>query len=100
MSKFHCIIADDEPLVSQGVASFVKSNFPDIIIEECFEDGAEAFDYVKSGKKVDIAILDIKMITVSGVEVSHYIFDNKLPIKVIVITGYREISIFKDGVVL
>lgn len=90
MSKFHCIIADDEPLIRQGLASFIENNFPEIGIAASFEDGAQALDYIKSGEKVDIAILDIKMITVSGLEVSQYIFDNKLPIKVIAITGYRE----------
>ena len=90
MAKFRCIIADDEPLVREGIASFINKNFPDISIEGCFEDGAQALDFIKSGKKIDFAVLDIKMITVSGLEVSQFIFDNRLPIKVIVITGYRE----------
>ncbi len=90
MGKFKFIIADDEPRLRRGIVTFIENNFPEIEIVGEFEDGLEALELIKSGEEIHAAILDIRMITMSGLEVSQYIYDNRLPIKVIIITAHRE----------
>ena len=90
MGKFKFLIADDEPRLRKGIVTFLNNNFPEIDVVGEFEDGAEALELIKSGEEIHAAILDIRMITMSGLEVSQYIYDNRLPIKVIIITAHRE----------
>ena len=90
MGKFKFLIADDEPRLRKGIIAFLNNNFPEIEVVGEFEDGVEALELIKSGEEIHVAILDIRMITMSGLEVSQYIYDNRLPIKVIIITAHRE----------
>lgn len=56
-----------------------------------FTEEQEAFDYLKQ-KAIDIAILDIKLKKMSGVEVLKQIKDSYPNIEVLMLTGYPTLE--------
>lgn len=64
-----------------------------------FTDEEEAIAYVKNNV-VDLAILDIKLKKMSGVEVLGYMKEIKPEIKVIMLTGYPTIETAQESIEL
>jgi len=82
------LIADDHPIFRKGLKGTIVESFPDIKIFEV-QDGAEAIEVIRS-KKPDIAILDINMPNINGLEVAQLVLKEKLNTRVIVLTMYKE----------
>ncbi len=64
-----------------------------------FTDEEEDIAYVKNNE-VDLAILDIKLKKMSGVEVLGYMKEIKPEIKVIMLTGYPTIETAQESIEL
>lgn len=64
-----------------------------------FTDEEEAIAYVKNNV-VDLAILDIKLKKMSGIEVLGYMKEIKPEIKVIMLTGYPTIETAQESIEL
>jgi len=88
------IIADDHPFSLDGTKSYVEKlgHF----VEEICNNGTKAYHSIEA-KKPDIAILDINMPGMDGIEVLEKIFNNKLKTKVILLTMHKEISLFNKA---
>lgn len=86
---FNVLIADDELIIREGIASGI--NWTRLGFNEPFiaENGQEVIQLIKT-VKIDIAILDIKMPGISGLELAKFIFEEYNYIKVIIHTGYGE----------
>ena len=80
------VIADDHPLMRNGVKSIINSDDLLEIVGEA-SSGIEACKLLKETKP-DIAILDISMPGKSGLEVLRDCKDNN--IKVIILSNYDE----------
>jgi len=93
--KIRIIIADDHPLFRAGVISVLKDNSELDIIEET-SDGETALSLIQE-LKPDIAILDIKMPRLSGLEVAKALKDKALPTRVILLTMYRDKNMFLEA---
>ncbi|WP_340065019.1 response regulator transcription factor [Ascidiimonas aurantiaca] len=87
MKKAPIVIADDHPLLLKGLYDF--------LIEKGYyvcgmaENGNTAYNEIVK-KKPAIAILDIQMPIMSGLEVAAKCKQNKLDVKIILITLHRE----------
>lgn len=85
MKKAHILICDDEP----GVRDSLK-----LILDQEYDlayatNGEEAVAYVKSHDPT-LAILDVKMPKMSGLEALQQIKQLKPHIRVFIITGYQS----------
>ena len=90
MNKLRTIIADDE----RPARSFLKNillEFEDVEIIGEAENGAEAFEMIKAGKP-DLALLDLQMPEMTGLEVVKLLRKNQMPM-VAFITAYDEYAI-------
>lgn len=99
MADLNIIIADDTPSIRQGLKAVIKENasFADIL--GIFSDGQSALNYIKdNAEKINAAILDIQMPYVSGLDIAEYIYENNIPISVIIISGYREFDYAKRAI--
>lgn len=86
MSKFRCIIADDEPLALRLIRSYVE-RIDSLELVGAYESGAEVLSALTAGQ-ADIAILDIQMPHITGIEIARAIAE--APIDVIFVTAYRD----------
>ena len=77
------MIAEDQALVRQGLAALIATEVGEVI-EAC--NGKEALDLLLSGK-FDLALIDIGLPGLTGMDVLCEIRRRKLPVKVIIFTG-------------
>lgn len=94
---YKVIVAEDEKIIRNMLVEFINTNIEDFHVEESFSDGKEAIEYIKHNH-IDVVITDICMIEVSGIELAKYIYDHELPIKVIIISGYRDFSYAQQAI--
>ena len=92
--KINILIADDHPLSLNGLRGIVAElDFVEQIHEA--NDGKEALDKLITHVP-PIAILDIEMPFLSGIEVAKEIIKRELPIKIIFLTLHKEKSLFDE----
>jgi DNA-binding NarL/FixJ family response regulator len=86
------LIVDDHPLLRHGLRDFVAQNSKFKIIGEA-SDGEEALQHLTT-LKPHIVILDIDMPRMNGLETLRAIRDLPFPVKVIILTMYKEEDMF------
>ncbi|MBN8696480.1 MAG: response regulator transcription factor [Bacteroidetes bacterium] len=89
------LIADDHPIFRAGLKEILLSSFDKLQLTEC-KNGAEAIDAIRSGKP-SIAILDINMPELNGLEVAKLVMKEKLATRVIILTMYRDTEMIKKA---
>lgn len=89
------VIADDHPLILMGLeqALFNLKNID--IIAKC-SDGQLAFDAIINHKP-DIAILDIQMPELNGLEISERLKDAGNSTKIVLLTMFHELSFLEKA---
>jgi DNA-binding NarL/FixJ family response regulator len=88
------LIADDHTLTLLGTKSFVESL--GYRVGSVCSNGITAYNEICS-KNFTIALLDINMPGMDGLEILEKIYTNKIRTKVILLTMHREISIYKKA---
>jgi DNA-binding LytR/AlgR family response regulator len=88
MKKINCIIADDEALAREVIATHVQKTEHLSLVASC-TNGIEVFNVLKS-KPADLLFLDIQMPHLTGIELLRTLKD---PPAVIITTAYREFAI-------
>jgi len=92
--KLKIVIADDHPLLLEGIVSVIEKEIPDVEIFKA-NNGAEALQKV-SEIKPTITILDIEMPFLNGIEVAKKIKESKIDTKIIFLTLHKERSLFNE----
>lgn len=88
------IIADDHPLILKGLTDYLTEQ--DYNLVGSAVDGKEAFELIKS-KEPAIAILDIQMPFLTGLEIAKKCQELKLSTKIILITFEKDESIYNEA---
>lgn len=88
MEKVRILLADDQLLVRVGIRALLESLPQNEVVGEC-EDGPQAVEAVRS-LKPDVAVLDIAMPGMSGIEAAQQVraFDSK--VKILVLSGIER----------
>ncbi len=90
--QLHIFLADDHPLFRRGLADVLKS-VENISITGEASDGEAALRMIKE-LKPDIAILDLNMPKLSGIEILRRLRTEKIPVEVIFLTMHDDEDIF------
>ncbi len=90
MSKLRIIIADDER-PARNFLKTILSQFEDVELVGEAENGAAAIEIIKS-EKPDLALLDLQMPEISGLEVVKHLRKNEMPL-VAFVTAHDEFAI-------
>lgn len=93
---YKIVIADDEKIIRLGLKNVVDWEELGFEISEIFTDGQEIIEYLDY-MVPDVILTDIKMSHVSGLDVAKYVFEQKLPCKVVLISGYQEFELAVQG---
>lgn len=91
MKPLRCIVADDEPLAVELIRSYVQRD-ERLELVGAFTDACAALATLQQGG-MDLAILDIQMPELSGIEIARAA--DEMGVRVIFITAYREYAL--DG---
>ena len=81
------VIADDHPLILKGLHDFLIEKEFNVLA--CAKNGKEALNLIKAHTP-DIAILDIKMPFLTGLQIAEKCKADKLPTKIILITFEKD----------
>lgn len=88
------IIADDHPLILKGLSGFLQEKKYNLIGSA--SDGKEAMALIEI-KKPHIAILDIQMPFLTGLEIAKRCKEQELITKIILITFEKDETIYKEA---
>ena len=87
------ILADDHPLLMEGAKQYLEKLGYRILATAA--NGNDAYNVILKYSP-DIAILDMDMPIMSGMEVAKQIKLNKLPTKIVILTLYKQEAILKE----
>lgn len=87
------LIADDHPLFLKGLHEIISEEPGWIVVAEA-HDGQQAIELI-SKNSPDIAILDINMPHKDGLEAAKYVYENDLPVSIIILTMYDDELLFR-----
>lgn len=85
MKKIKILLADDHPIFLDGLATLLDSK-PDIEVVSKVNSGQDAVIMSSAPHQVDIAILDIRMPILDGIEAARQIYKIAPNVKVILLT--------------
>jgi DNA-binding NarL/FixJ family response regulator len=85
------LICDDHPLTLMGTKTYIES-LGHHICELC-SNGINAYNMIRQ-RKPDIAVLDINMPGMNGIEILEKLHNEAVPTRVILLTMHNEVSIF------
>ena len=86
--KIRVVLADDHAVVRTGIRQFLEEDGDIEVIAEA-GDGAKVKEFLAT-LQPDVAVLDIRMPQATGIEVTRWIRDEKLPISVVILTAYDD----------
>ena len=86
---YRIIIVDDEKIIRDGLCSFFENGEAGFKVDAMFDDGTEAIEYLRRNI-VDVVLTDIKMSNVSGLDLAHMIYEEKIPAITVLLSGYKE----------
>ena len=89
--KLSVIIADDHPFTLMGTKAYIESL--GYIIMDLFSNGIHAYNTIIT-RSPDIALLDISMPGMNGLEILEKIQTHKVKTKIILLTMHKELSVF------
>jgi len=98
MSIVKLVIADDETNIRNAICNMIDWASEDIVICGAAKDGKEALDMIKE-RGADIALLDIRMPIMNGLEVITELKQQKLHTKSIILSGYDDFFYAREALV-
>lgn len=89
--KIEIIIADDHMMIREGLKQLLELDGTMKVIAEA-NDGEECLNLLNKKIHPDILLLDINMPKKNGIELLEYIKQNKIPVKVLILTVHNEVE--------
>jgi DNA-binding NarL/FixJ family response regulator len=97
-NQIKILIADDHPVVRQGLRDAIKSD-PTLELLPDASDGEQALRSIQELRPA-IAILDIHMPGRSGLDIARALAARRLPVQVIMLTMYDDEEMFNEALSL
>ncbi len=93
------MLVDDEPLILEGLRNIIEWESLGFQVVATAKNGLEALE--KSQKEpLDVLITDIKMPEMTGLQLTRRLRDQQKNMKVIVLSGFQEFGLVKEGLQL
>lgn len=87
---YNIILTDDHQVVREGM-KFLLSTTSDINVVKDFDDGADTLKYLaENNKDINLALIDLVMPTMDGIELTKLIKEKYKHIKVLVLSSYTS----------
>lgn len=96
---YKVLLVDDEPLITIGLKALLDWADYGFEVVSTAESGEEALAYLKENQ-IDILVTDIMMGEMTGLELIKEVKILQPKVKCIVLTGYQEFGLIKQGLLL
>lgn len=83
------LVADDERMIRQGLQILLTRHYRELTVLEA-SNGQECWDILNAEPQIQLAFVDIRMPKLDGLQVCEKIKAARLPIKVVIISGFRD----------
>lgn len=83
------LVADDERVIRQGLRLLITQHFQTVPVLEA-SNGLECWDLLNAEAPIHLAFVDIRMPELDGLQVCEKIKTAGLPVKVVLISGFRD----------
>lgn len=93
--QLRILIADDHPIFRRGLCEVIEGDTSLRIVREA-ADGAEALRLIGETSP-DVAVLDINMPRMSGLQVARSLWEAKSAVRVILLTMHEEEDFFNEA---
>ncbi len=90
MNKITLLVVDDHPLFRQGVTDAVSLESDMKVLGQA-PDGDQGLDMIRTLKPA-IVLLDVNLPGMNGQQITHQVTQEKLPTRVVLMTGYDDIE--------
>lgn len=94
-TEIKIVLADDHPIVRQGLRTLIETDKSLLIIAEA-SDGQAALDLIDA-LKPDVAVLDIDMPVMDGFAVVRELRQRRISIEIVFLTMHHEEEIFQSA---
>src|SRR5262245_43934563 len=94
-SPIKILIADDHPIFRKGLCEVIAEDPALKVVQEA-GDGAEALRLIEQLRPA-IAILDIHMPKLSGLQVIRSLWEHQSPVKIILLTMHEDEDLFNEA---
>lgn len=82
------VVVEDEVKIREGIARLIESQTGHVVLGEAV-DGREGLEMILRFKP-DLVITDIRMPNMDGLEMAKRLYEQKLPLHVVILSGYSE----------
>ncbi len=89
------VIADDHPIFRKGLRTVIEQSTGFSVAAEA-ENGREALEHITK-LRPHVAVLDVDMPEMTGVQVAEVLRDAKSPTKVVFLTMFKEQDLFDEA---
>ena len=87
-SQRRIVVVEDEVKIREGIARLIESQTGHVVLGEAV-DGREGLEMILRFKP-DLVITDIRMPNMDGLEMAKRLYEQKLPLHVVILSGYSE----------
>ncbi|MCU6710500.1 response regulator [Paenibacillus sp. J5C_2022] len=95
-SAYRLLIVDDDKEVREGFVDIVDWQSCGFQVVAALKDGAEGISYLEQ-HHVDVVLSDIRMTFLSGLSLAKHIYEQNLPVRIVLISGYQEFELAKEA---
>ncbi len=95
--KLRILIADDEYFIRKRIIKIIDWEELNLDLVGEVDNGLDSIEILKE-KQVDIAILDIKMPRLNGLDVAKYISENCPDTQIIILSGYSDFEYARTAI--
>ena len=86
---YRILVADDERMIRQGLQVLITRHYRDLVVVEA-SNGQECWDILNTTPQIQLAFVDIRMPELDGLQICEKIKTVRLPVKVVIISGFRD----------
>ncbi|WP_400246054.1 response regulator [Niallia sp. JL1B1071] len=94
---YKVLLVDDEPEIRYGLIHYFPWNEIGFeVVSEC-HNGKKALEYI-TNNEIDVLFSDIQMPVMNGLELAEEVVKRELPIKIILLSGYRDFEYARKAI--
>lgn len=88
MAEIRVVLADDHAVVRKGIKDFLEEEGDILVIAEA-SDGEKVKELILT-LQPDVAVLDVRMPHATGIDVTRWIHEQGLPVRVLILTAFDD----------